>query len=208
MPRLFVGSFLEGPEAERISAITKARASQISSGFLPGQQIEFKIRALPKEKLHMTWLFLGEVNSSAVEELTRQLASTLTQLKQKLSGPAFELSYDHLSLWPSEDKARVVVLRPSMPPPEVSLIEGAIRAALSTFQENEEVFPEFNPHLTLFRVSPAADLRSIALLSKSQALAPEENDSNISAAIFPVKQTITIDGIRLIKSENGYTIIA
>ncbi len=207
MPRLFVGSFLEGPEAERISAITKARASQISSGFLPGQQIEFKIRALPKEKLHMTWLFLGEVNSIAVEELTRQLASTLTQLKEKLSRSAFELSYDHLSLWPSEDKARVVVLRPSMPPPEVSLIDSEIRAALSTFQENEEVYPQFNPHLTLFRVSPAADLRSIDLLA-TQALAPEENDSKISAAIFPVKQTITIDGIRLIKSENGYTIIA
>ena len=207
MPRLFVGSFLEGPEAERISAITKARASQISSGFLPGQQIEFKIRALPKEKLHMTWLFLGEVNSSAVEELTRQFASTLTQLKEKLSRSAFELSYDHLSLWPSEDKARVVVLRPSMPPPEVSLIDSEIRVALSTFQENEEVYPQFNPHLTLFRISPAADLRSIDLLA-TQALAPGENDSKISAAIFPVKQTITIDGIRLIKSENGYTIIA
>ncbi len=207
MPRLFVGSFLEGPEAERISAITKARASQISSGFLPGRQIEFKIRALPKEKLHMTWLFLGEVNSSALEELTRLFASTLTQLKQKLSRSTFELSYDHLSLWPSEDKARVVVLRPSMPPPEVSLIDSEIRAALSTFQENEEVYPQFDPHLTLFRISPAADLRSIDLLA-TQTFAQEESKSKISAAIFPVKQTITIDSIRLIKSENGYTIIA
>jgi 2'-5' RNA ligase len=207
MPRLFEGSFLEGPEAERISAITKARASQISSGFLPGQQREFKIRALPKEKLHMTWLFLGEVHSSAVEELTRQFTSTLTQLKQKLSRSAFEISYEHLSLWPNEEKTRVVVLRPSMPPPVVSLIDSEIRAALSTFQENEEVYPQFNPHLTLFRVSPAADLRAIDLLA-TQAIAQEESKSKISAAIYPVKQTITIDGIRLIKSENGYTIIA
>ncbi|MBA4027404.1 MAG: hypothetical protein C0473_04090, partial [Cyanobacteria bacterium DS3.002] len=139
--------------------------------------------------------------------LTRQFASTLTQLKQKLSRSTFELSYDHLSLWPSEDKARVVVLRPSMPPQEVSLIDSEIRAALSTFQENEEVYPQFNPHLTLFRVSPAADLRAIDLLA-TQTFAQEESKSKISAAIFPVKQTITIDSIRLIISENGYTIIA
>lgn len=208
MPRLFIGSFLEDPEAKRISAIIKARASQISSGFLSGQPIEFKIRALPEEKLHLTWLFLGEVNNSKVDELTRQFASTLTQLKHKLSCPAFELSYDHLSLWPSEDKARVVVLRPSAPPPEVSLVESEIRATLSSFQENEEVYPQFNPHLTIFRVSPAADLRSVELLANSHSLTPEEKHSKISTEIFPVKQTISIDDIRLIKSENGYTIIA
>lgn len=180
MPRLFIGSFLVGPEAERISSITRARADQFSSGFksrlrldqslnsgsdaLPHKDKEFRIRALPKEKLHMTWLFLGEVGSDQVEEITGIFTVTLEQLKNKLSRTAFEISYDHLSLWPSEDKARVAVLRPSVPPPEVAIIDSEIRAALSDFQENEEAYPQFNPHLTLFRISPAGDLRTIELI--------------------------------------------
>jgi 2'-5' RNA ligase len=241
MPRLFIGSFLVGPEAERISSITRARADQFSSGFksrlsldqssnsgsdaLPHQDKELRIRALPQEKLHMTWLFLGEVSSEQVDEITGIFVVTLEQLKNKLSCTAFEISYDQLSLWPSEDKARVAVLRPSAPPPEVAIIDSEIRAALSNFQENEEVYPQFNPHLTVFRISPAGDLRAIKLMqmppmTATTSLPSTSSNSSIPEVlpgresmpyeqpILPVKHTISIDDIHLIESENGYTIIA
>ena len=211
MPRLFVGSFLDSHEAERISSITSARANLFSSAALPHKEKECRIRALPKEKLHMTWLFLGAVKSNDIEGLTRKFVVTLELLKNKLSRCAFEINYDHLSLWPSEDKARVAVLRPSVPPPEVAIIASEIRAALSDFQENEEVYPEFNPHLTVFRISPAADLRATNLLQLPTTQPPlimPKPEGVAGGLILPVKQRISIDGIRLIESENGYTIIA
>lgn len=173
----------------------------------------------------MTWLFLGEVSSEQVDEITGIFVVTLEQLKNKLSCTAFEISYDQLSLWPSEDKARVAVLRPSAPPPEVAIIDSEIRAALSNFQENEEVYPQFNPHLTVFRISPAGDLRAIKLMqmppmTSTTSLPSISSNSSIPEVlpgresmpyeqpILPVKHTISIDDIHLIESENGYTIIA
>lgn len=209
MPRLFIGSFLASHEAERISSITRARAEQFSSS-AAHQGKEFRIRALPKEKLHLTWLFLGEVSSEDLEVLTKKFTATLAQLKTKLSGSDFEISYDHLSLWPSEDKARVAVLRPSVPPPQVAIIDLEIRAALSDFQENAEVYPQFNPHLTLFRFTPAADLRATNLLAILPVLpaVPQDESMADQQPILPVKQTISLDTIRLIASKDGYRTIA
>jgi hypothetical protein len=90
-----------------------------------------------------------------------------------------------------------------MPPPEVAMINLELKAALSGFQENEEVYPQFNPHVTLFRISPASNLCATNLL---QALSNPAHVLN-EQPILPVKQAISIDNIRLIESNDGYTVI-
>lgn len=183
MPRLFVGSFLDLPEAERISSTTPARGAPRG------------IQTLLKEKLHITWLFLGVVESASKEQISDNLTEARKRLKEKISDSVTEITYDHIELWPSADKARVAVLCPSMTLPEVSIIAAEIRKSLAGFQQSIDNYPQFKPHLTLYRISQAGNQNAIDILPQYEIL-------------LPVRQTISIDSIRLIESDGGYTIIA
>jgi len=185
MPRLFIGSFLDLPEAERISSIARGGAPPDSPG----------LRLLPTEKLHVTWLFLGMVKGESIPQISDKLIEVRTKLKEKIAGIVTEITYDHLELWPSADKARVAVLCPSKTLPEVSTIAAEIRASLAGFQESIDNYPQFKPHLTLYRISQTGNQSAIELLPHFENLSP-------------VKQSINIDNIRLIESDGGYTIIA
>ncbi len=183
MPRLFVGSFLDLPEAERISSIAQTRADS------PG------LRALPKEKLHITWLFLGMVRGESIPQIADNLTEVRKRLKEKIAGVVTEITYDHLELWPSTNKARVAVLCPSKTLPEVSIVAAQIKESLAGYQESIDNYPQFKPHVTLYRISQTGIQSTIDLLPHFENLSP-------------VKQTISIDSIRLIESDGGYTIIA
>jgi len=189
MARLFIGSFLTEAEAERVSTVTSARVHALTSD--KSDDLEnFNARALPAEKLHITWLFLGEVDDERVKEVSVKLQQTLKKLGDMAP---LEITYDELEIWPEVNRARVAVVTPSLPPPEVQTIAAAIRKELGQFQEQDES-KEFKPHVTLFRFSPAANLKDVELTTQPEIL-------------LPVKQPIRLEDVHLIASAGEYSII-
>ncbi|MBU6451252.1 MAG: 2'-5' RNA ligase family protein [Cyanobacteria bacterium REEB67] len=142
MVRLFVGSFLGDQEAARLGHFAEAWLPGLKKQLPAGHNARF----IAPAKLHMTWLFLGEVEEDHVEAVKSWLATAVQKL-QETAGSHFreensgelesakldegrldiEVSYDNLEGWPGKDKARVIVATPSAVPPLFAKLGNELR---------------------------------------------------------------------------------
>lgn len=148
----------------------------------------FHIKAIPQNKLHITWHFIGDT-ASGVDDLTAIFVAIRDELSRSFE--SFSLAYATLEMWPQPATARVAVLTP------LAEVEKAIEVA-ALFRKNlpGKQAENFKPHLTIFRCRQP----SLECAQAITAIASDAKD------LLPVKQTIELKNIHLIDSD-GYQIV-
>lgn len=135
--RIFVGTFLAEREKQVLGALRESCDTKLTADW------QCKIRWVRPEKLHMTWFFIGDVNStdlSEISDICRQASANF---------PASELSFSNTAFWPSARGARMMVLTPEMVPDEVVYLQAAIKKQCAKFAEKMD--KRYRPHITLMR---------------------------------------------------------
>lgn len=196
--RLFVGTFLDAQSASTVANL-KTLNPEIS------QNWHLKARFVPLPKLHLTWLFLGDVESDLLEDVKRDLERTLKSWKQNEGGGSFEINYDSAVVWASLKSPRVLVLESTGVYPLASSLNKAINTGLRNYLEKGdkvERFDRFRPHLTVCRFSPDSQMKTKTRRSMDDFHTPDN--------LFPLSHRI--DTVSLIESDlnsgpNGYSSI-
>lgn len=136
--RLFVGTLLSHEQAEILNRVRDAIEPRLSDWW------HCKLRWVKTEKLHTTWLFLGDCDEHAEKAVKDKLGSLCKQLHPT------ELHYDSLKLFPHRSHPVALVLLPDSIPEGVKQISDALRTELGSYCQKKEDRP-FRPHLTLLR---------------------------------------------------------
>lgn len=193
MPRLFVGTFLSEEGAGKLARLASANANL-------DRLWNTKVRWVGENKLHITWLFLGEINSEIMPDLQSALGDAVQALKAKGSCENLILRYDRIELWPTERKAKLAVITPATVPDQIEVIASSIKASLKKFVPADQQMHEhksFKPHLTAFRFSRDFNRAKHSLGATSIRTA----DIAIPDDIFPIEHPIA--EIALIESDMG-----
>ncbi|HEY9786244.1 MAG TPA: RNA 2',3'-cyclic phosphodiesterase [Candidatus Obscuribacterales bacterium] len=186
--RLFVGTFLPASAQESLESLTTANQSL-------GELWQHKLRWVKRAKLHITWLFLGNVDQSLIPALSEAIEKCVFAFASAHKGEHLTIEYDRIECWPSQKKPRLIVLTPSHPQRPIIELGKQIRSHLAHFAEQEED-KEFRPHVTLARAQ--------ATLVKGSPLAARKasvSDIKSPSGLFPLKQEIS--EISLIESHLG-----
>lgn len=180
--RIFVGTFLSEIDKARISNLAKhEELSKLCTGSL---------RYVPQEKLHLTWLFLGDLTD---EEISQAKAALKKAAQAKNS---VRLSFEKLVLFPLSSSPQALVLEAIAPGQEFLEFANSLRAHLTKYCHKPEE-RLFRPHITLARFPRGYEEPVSAL--------PDGQDS-----LLPF--TLVIEQICLVEShlgtlKNSYRII-
>ena len=139
--RLFVATFLS-LEQQQALGLLQEEHSRLRDLW------QCKLRWVKPIKMHLTWLFLGTVDTRQVPEITghlKGLAATYGLI---------ELQYDHCEFWPSPRKPRQLVLTPQIVPPQAQKLGQDIKGRLAHLAAKEDKH-SFAPHITLLRLEQA-----------------------------------------------------
>ncbi len=143
--RLFVGTFLTEADQQRLGALRQYDERLCETW-------KRKIRFVAAEKLHLTWLFLGNVEEESVAEIESRL-SKIVQRHEHLT-----LNYERAAFWPNDKRPRSLVLVPPNVPPAVHSLASDIKTELREFLEKEDKHG-YRPHVTLMRFGEGPRLR-------------------------------------------------
>jgi 2'-5' RNA ligase len=162
--------------------------ASVVEGLIPAQE-ELQRRAprgllrlTPRDQIHLTLRFLGDVEAVAVTELVRAL-------HQAAEGhPAFALVTSGIGAFPTEDRARVVWAGVTGELTALAALHLATSAACDAFAGKPED-KAFHAHLTLARVREAGGPQRRQLAEA------------IRGAALPPSAPWTVDRIRLMASE-------
>lgn len=200
MARLFVGTFLDADQAAQIENL-----KHLNSRLCERWQI--KARFVPLPKLHLTWLFLGDVEESRIEDLKGDLKAAIDGWKGTKDNHSFQIEYDQMEVWSSLKSPRVLVLESTSDCPRAESLNQEISRGLSQyFDKSEKVqrFKRFRPHLTVCRFSADHSQR------KEDKVRRALSDLQLPEDFFPLKHRIGT--VSLIESDlnagpNGYSSI-
>lgn len=182
--RLFLGTMLALPQQLLVGEVQESLAQ--AKGAKP----------VAPNKLHMTWLFLGEVGESKLESLRGKLKVLLAREKLASYKLPETLQFDQAVIWPNPGKPDLpgyMVLVPSDKQDLEPIINlgKLFRRELSSYVEKGDN-SAFRPHITVWRFKPAEDTVSLA----KQAL-----ETSCSSKLLPLR--LAIDKLALIQSHTG-----
>lgn len=147
--RLFVGTFLGDQEIAAVNSLEKANPNL-------SDQWNIRARFVPNEKLHLTWLFLGNVECSKIPAIENCLQKSINEWKESSNIDVLNIQFDQLQVWPSLDSPRVLILEATRDLKLVRALNTSISHHLQSFcQSKDEVerFDIFRPHITVCRFS-------------------------------------------------------
>ncbi|MBA3994081.1 MAG: hypothetical protein C0469_11190 [Cyanobacteria bacterium DS2.3.42] len=213
--RLFVGTFLD---AESTAVVSKLK--QLNSDL--SMRWRLNARFVPLPKLHLTWLFIGDVEHTLIETVKSDLKITIEKWKENSQNRSFDIQYDCAEVWPSLKSPRVLVLESTQNTEgsEVSEVSGStahrspaeslnfvISEGLSSYCERSdkvERFKRFRPHLTVCRFSLDANQKESRRVKRSL------EDFKTPEDLFPLThkiRTVSLIESNLNDGPNGYSSI-
>lgn len=206
MPRLFVATYLSPEGAQRVQELARANEAL-------GEKWNARVRWVTVDKLHLTWLFLGDVVEESVGEVAGALGQSVAYLASGClpgslggspgsSSSLAALGYDHFELWPSPRKARLGVIVPSAVPESIVELAQSISSNLSRFltpEQQDATRRQFKPHLTVMRLGSSTRKGG----AHSGKFKPHISMDGIIVPpqVFPIHQSI--DRVELIESDMG-----
>jgi 2'-5' RNA ligase len=197
MPRLFVGTFLTAEGIEKLVDVQKQKHNI-------NETWKRKLRWVNRHKLHITWVFLGDIEEQAIPDVVSDLRTAISSVS--LCTKPITLNYDRFELWPNERKARLAVVTPSQISNDVITIGDTIKSCLQKYISKGQIqheYKDFQPHVTILRFQDNGK-------STTRARHPKSTDLDLPVSIFPIAHKIT--EVHLIESdlnkkENGYSVI-
>ncbi len=133
--RLFIGTFLSVEEQDRLDF--DFHQILISTW-------KIKLRRVRAAKLHLTWIFLGDLDingETRARELLQTIGSTLG---------ACELLYTGFELFPSSRNPRLIALTPDSVSEGCVEVSNRIRKEMTSLCQKKER-DRFHPHITVIR---------------------------------------------------------
>ena len=130
--RLFIGSYPDKP------VISEDKLTELSNLF------GFPVRFTPKEKLHLTWKFIGEIPDSKlseVQEITEESVQKISEIN---------ISFDKFELWPNKRNPSLLVLCGSDLTGNATTFHNKLDKNLEKIGVKREN-RKFKPHLTVAR---------------------------------------------------------
>ena len=162
MVQVFVGSFFEDKEVDKFVRFAQNFKSETTG------------RLMRRDKLHLTWLFIGEVEEAQLDFLRSWLKLTMEQAALAAGkNQKVEIIYDSLDGWPNQQAARVVVARPTKSNDWVQFVAAHLLSALEDLRAEQpqiwcknttqkvadtERYLTYKPHVTLLRSNPPLNI--------------------------------------------------
>ena len=115
-------------------------------------------RRVPKEQIHLTLAFLGEVDEAAMERLTGELA--------RIQAPEFRLGFSGTGCFPDRHRPRVVWIGLE-PNPRLKHLADRVHEAVLACGIPQDERP-FSPHITLARLRQSLSRESDAFLDQNK----------------------------------------
>lgn len=189
MPRIFIGTFLEGQALKQVERLAKSNEGLEALW-------QRKVKWVSGPKLHITWLFIGDVEKDAVGPIQKAMKSSLASMN--LEDLNLSIRYDRLELWPKRYSARLGVLVAKEPSSAILNIQSTLRDNLKEFLPSKERdnSRKFQPHITVMRIAKPLKRKSDS--PSHQAVRTDVVDADLPE---PIEQKI--DEIHLIESDLG-----
>jgi 2'-5' RNA ligase len=145
--RLFVGTFLPSDMQSSLGEL-KQYEQRLAEHW------RCKIRLVHGKKLHLTWIFLGDVATKEVPEIERLLAAIASRHRST------SLDYTGHEFWPSAKHAQTMVLIPQVVADPIRALAAELKEQLRPFTQKPVIKP-YRPHITLARMAPSKSRKEI-----------------------------------------------
>ncbi|MBS2002913.1 MAG: RNA 2',3'-cyclic phosphodiesterase [Cyanobacteria bacterium SZAS LIN-5] len=196
MPKLFIGTFLKEADQQRLAK-------------LPGlnEHLETvwarKIRWVKPVNLHITWLYLGDVDRSLVSKVSSTLQKVIYERNKIVEDRGdVTMSFAKPSVWPDSRKARVLVVESQPVTSKVEQLARSIRTGLIPFYSEvteKEHNQEFRPHVTLIRLDRRVETPAEKLSFHRVEMRVNPNEINSLDEVLPIE--LTVENVCLVESD-------
>jgi 2'-5' RNA ligase len=206
LKRLFLGTFLPDEDKLRLKEVRDANENLAESFF------RSKVRWVNDQKLHLTWLFLGDLEDEVIDKLQSKLVLVLKDYQSNKKELLKELLYDHLEIWFARGLPRHLVLAPSFVPPNTLNLIEQIRAHCAEFVHETyqaQAVGKYRPHITLLRFEKAGTREASLPILETPNLETPFGDTPGSHPLTPSRKvktrTMAPDGLHKIASFLPFT---